>query len=70
MQGAVEKSMLKSVAIVAAAGAVVLAMQVHLWQARTASAQAAPGSMSSFIKDLHASGYTKGLPVLVVEDPI
>lgn len=66
-----EKPILKAVAVVGAASAVVVAMQVHLWQARATSVQAWPESgMSSFISQLHASGYTKHLPVQVVVDPI
>ena len=68
---AVDKPILKAIAIVGIAGAVVIGMQVHLWQARASNGrQATPSAMSSFINDLHSSGYTKGLPILVVEDPI
>ena len=66
-----EKPILAAVAVVAAAGAVVVAMQVHLWQARATDVQALPaGDMSAFINQLHTSGYTKHLPVQVFADPI
>jgi hypothetical protein len=66
-----EKPILTAVAIVGAASAVVVAMQVHLWQARATDVQAWPtGDMSSFISQLHASGYTKHLPVQVFADPL
>lgn len=58
-------------AVVAAAGAVVVAMQVHLWQARATDVPAPPaGDMAAFISQLHTSGYTKHLPVQAVVDPI
>jgi hypothetical protein len=66
-----EKRILKAVAIVGAASAAVVAMQVHLWQARATDMQALPAAdMSAFISQLHASGYTKNLPVQVFADPI
>lgn len=66
-----EKRILKAVAIVGAASAVVVAMQVHLWQARATDVQALPAAdMSAFISQLHASDYTKNLPVQVFADPI
>jgi hypothetical protein len=66
-----EKPILKAVAIVGAASAAVVAMQVHLWQARATDVQAWPaGDMAIFISQLHASGYTKHLPVQVIADPI
>ncbi len=69
MRSVSKASVLKSVIIGGAIGAVVMAMQVHLWQARANSRQAAPASsMSSFIEDLHSSGYIKTLPVQVIED--
>lgn len=71
MPFSVDKSILKAIAIVGIAGAVVIGMQVHLWQARANNGrQGTPSAMSSFIYDLHSNGYTKRLPVLVVEDPI
>jgi hypothetical protein len=71
MPFSVDKSILKAIAIVGIAGAVVIGMQVHLWQARASNGrQATPSAMSSFIHALHSTDYVKGLPVLVVEDPI
>jgi hypothetical protein len=67
----VEKLVLRAVVIVAATCAVVAAVQVHLWQARASAPQAvSEAAMSSFIHDLHASGYTQHLPILEVENPI
>jgi hypothetical protein len=66
-----EKRILKAVAIVGAASAVVVAMQVHLWQARATDVPAAPaGGMSALINQLHTSDYAKHLPVQVFADPI
>jgi Ni/Fe-hydrogenase subunit HybB-like protein len=71
MQFTVEKSVFRAVAVIAATGAVVAAMQVHLWQARASAPQAvAEATMSSFIHDLHFNGYSQHLPILVVKDPI
>ena len=71
MRFTVEKSVFKAVAVVAATCAVVAVMQVHLWQARASSPQAAAeATMPSFIHDLHFNGYTQHLPVLEVENPI
>jgi hypothetical protein len=71
MRPVFEKSMFKAVAIVGAAGAIVLGMQVHLWEAH---AKSRPGvsaaSMSSFINDLHSSGYAKNLPIQVLVEPL
>ena len=40
-------------------------------QARATDVQAWPaGDMATFISQLHASGYTKHLPVQVIADPI
>ena len=71
MRSVFENSILKAVAIVGVTSAVVLAMQVHLWQAHANSRQGmSAASMSSFINDLHSSGYAKNLPIQIVEDPI
>jgi hypothetical protein len=66
-----EKRILKAVAIVGAASAVVVAMQVHLWQARATDVPATPaGDMSAFINQLHTSEYAKHLPVQPAVDPM
>ena len=70
MRFTVEKSMFKTVAVVVAISAVVAVMQLRLWQARASGEQAAAATMSSFIHDLHFSGYPQHLPILVVENPI
>jgi cell division protein FtsL len=71
MRFTVEKSVLRAIAVVAATCAVIAVMQVHLWQARASSLQAAAESaMPSTIHDLHSNGYTQHLPVLEVESPI
>ena len=71
MRFTVQKSVLRAVAVVAATCAGIAAMQVHLWQARANSPQAAAeATMTSFIHDSHFNGYTRHLPVLEVENPI
>jgi hypothetical protein len=65
MRWVVEKPILKAFAVVVACAALVVAMQVHLWQARAVSAQATPAvGMSSFINDQNFTDYPKPLPII------